>query len=448
MKKLITYIILLSALLTGCEKKELLIDGLKPETRITDALEAHYDMLKGSTYGWKATYYPRVYGGDDPYANSLYSMGYSFHISFNDKNRVTMLSDLSPDAATKSTESSYRIKAAQNLVLYFDTFGYIPTLHSTLPFFDVDFTFDKVLGDTIKMTGQISQSKLVLVKATQAEQTAYNSKGLLNIITASNAYLEVNKKLFFQLEDGTKTQIKLDYTTKAISFAWVENGELKNIATKYTYSTTGLLLKEPISFKGKPISELIWDPVKKLYYISLDAVRTELAPFILPLFSLYQEMSYNRLRVIAPDATTYPGWGIDFEQRRAAIVPPLLAIPFYNFRLGALYFNLKAENKTLILLADVYTGPNRYQMGFYYTYTVSSTGLLKFTLMPIQPITNESVNAGFTGKIADPLITERFGSDQFTVDYLNHPVSGALLGQLKSVEHPTFTVSGTLVYLP
>ncbi|MES2456811.1 MAG: DUF4302 domain-containing protein [Bacteroidota bacterium] len=445
MKKITSYILFSFILLTGCKKTEMLIDGEKPEIRVTEALKAYTDTLTKSTYGWKATLYPGKYTSKDPYEELLYNIGYSFYISFNDKNRVTMYSDLSTGTAVSSAESSYGIKSMQNLILYFDTFGIIPTLQSGSPLFDLDFKVDKIIGDTIKLTGQISNSKLVLIKATKVEQSAYQSKGLLSIINATNAYIDNNPVLYFPLADGTKIQTKLEYAYKTISLAWVEDGVFKDASTRFTYTSSGILLKEPLMFRGKKLTELFLDPVKLVYFLKVDGVRIDLAPVTDSIFPLYLAIGNDYLSLNVPDKTTNPGWGNDFIIRRAKAAASLIAIDFYTFRLGTMFFRFNAKEKTMILVCDVWTGPYRYQSGYYYTYSATTAGVFKFNYTPIQPETNESTTAGFSGTGMDPITMERLATDQFKIEYVTEPGTGVLLGQVTSVEHPDFTFNGALL---
>lgn len=445
MKKILLYSLLSFALFAGCKKEEILIDEQRPEERVTEAVTKYTNSLTGSTYGWKAFLYPDGGGG------------YSFYLNFTKENKVTMYADLDYDPAQISKESTYRVKAFQNPTLSFDTYNYMHILADPNPntfggaagwgvYSDFEFTFDKQVGDSIMLTGKLLKSKLVLVKATQAEQKLYNEKGLLNSINTSVDYIDDNDYLYMLLGDATQVQTSFDYINKIFSLTWDNNGEVSTTSTGFAFTLTGIVLKEPLFYKGKKITELTWDPIKNVFFTTVDGNRVEIQVSATPILPLHLVLGVNYTRVTTPNAATYPGWGSDFIARRALANQRSLAnivVGTSPVSLGTFRFTFNTVAKTMVLVINTPYAATSLNLTFPYTYSKTVGGVYKFT-----------IGSGFDGNSAFfynqasqplvPLLNERINVDNFTLSYFTHPTTGAILGQFKSVEHPDFTFTGAL----
>lgn len=437
MKKILIYTLLSLALFTGCKKEEVLIDGERPEERTTAAVNKYTNELTGSTNGWKAFLYPE--GG----------AGYSFYFNFTKDNKVSMYADLDVDPARESMESTFRVKALQNPTLSFDTYSYLHILADPDPstfggvagwgsFSDFEFTFDKQVGDSIMLTGKLLKSKLVLVKATLAEKNLYNSEGLLNSILTSVDYVDNNNNLYFTLVDAIKVQTSINYNQKVITLIWDDgSGGVSTASTGFAFTLTGIRFREALIYKGKSIKELTWDPVKNLFFTTVDGARLEVLSSPTSLYPLHLLMGIQYSAIVVPNATNYPGWGTEFVTRRAAAAAGTLASG-YNLRLDRMVFNFNTINNTMLLSADIYQGANRFVADFSYTFTKTTAGLYKFT--GIAPTGNASL---IVTQMA-PLTTQRINADTFTLAYFTNPTTGEILGQFRSVQNPNFTFSGSL----
>ncbi|WP_406824189.1 DUF4302 domain-containing protein [Pedobacter sp. KACC 23697] len=437
MKKILLYSLLSLTLFAACKKEEVLVDGQRPEERITEAVTKYTNALTGSTTGWKAFLYPDGGGG------------YSFYLNFSKDNKVTMYADLDIDPAQTSKESTYKVRALQNPTLSFDTYSYMHILADPNPatfggaagwgvYSDFEFTFDKLSGDSIMLTGKLLKSKLILVKASQAEQKSYNEKGLLNSIMAQVNYLDANPNLYIQPDDsGTRIQTSFDYNNKIFSLVWEENGEVQTTSTGFAFTLTGIVLKEPLIYKGKSFSEFTWDTAKQVYFTMVNGTRIEIKTSVTPILPLHTILGVQYSTITAPNAATYPGWSTDFQTRRAAAAAAMLAGP-YGLRLDRMAFKFNSIQKTMVLTVDIYQGTSRFVGDFPYTYTKTTAGVFKFTAGT--PTGNAAL---IVGNMA-PLTTQRLNSDNFTIDYFTHPTTRALLGQFKSVENPGFTFTGAL----
>jgi hypothetical protein len=120
--------------------------------------------------------------------------------------------------------SSYQIKAIQRPSLLFDTYSYIHVpcdpdpAKSHSPFgpglgwgADFEFSFaDNMsaaqIGDTIQLQGNLNHTKALLIKATQAEQTAYTSSGFKQGMALNNIlnyFKRVSGGSSFEITPGT-----------------------------------------------------------------------------------------------------------------------------------------------------------------------------------------------------------------------------------------------------
>ncbi|HOZ78281.1 MAG TPA: DUF4302 domain-containing protein, partial [Ferruginibacter sp.] len=90
--------------------------GQSPDQRINETLAKYQAQLSGAQYGWKGIVATNE-GGN-----------FTFYFSFNDSNRVKMLSSFDSVSATVLKESSFRLKALQQPSLLFDTYSYIHQL--------------------------------------------------------------------------------------------------------------------------------------------------------------------------------------------------------------------------------------------------------------------------------------------------------------------------------
>jgi hypothetical protein len=437
MKKTLIYTLLSLALFSGCKKdNENLIDGKRPEQRLEETLTQYNDQLTGSTYGWKGYLYPDGGGG------------YSFYFSFDKQNRVVMYGDMDSGPAQTSMESSYRIKVNQGLTLSFDTYSYLhllsdpdPNVFGGIPgggyYSDFEFTFNKETGDTLKLTGKLFGSKLVLVKATKAESDQYNAKGLYNSYVTAVNYMDAHSYLYVTFGDAAKIQTTFNYSSKMFSLTWDDKGTVVTKSAPFVFTLTGMLLQDPVFYNDQKITEFFWDAEKGQYYANVGGTRINVLTSATPILPLHSLIGISYSAITVPNATTYPGWSADFVSRRAAAAATMLAGP-YKLRLDRMVFSFNTLQSTLNLTAYIFQNTSQFTGVFPYTYTKTSTGVYKFTAG--SPTGNGSL---IVSDMA-PLTTQRLNADQFTLDYFVNPSNGQVLGQFKSVQHPEFTFSGAL----
>ncbi|MFD0792109.1 DUF4302 domain-containing protein [Mucilaginibacter litoreus] len=437
MKKLLIYISLSLALFTSCRKGQ--VDpapGERPEERTEAKLKEYETALTGSKNGWIGYLYPQGGGG------------FSFFLKFNDKNRVTMLADISDESTQNGFESSYRLKSVLAPSLLFDTYNYMHILADPTPevnggvagwglYSDFEFSFEEIKGDTITLHGNLLDSKLILIKATAQQEEAYNNKVLNVLIHDVLDYTDANTNLFVQLGDDTKIQTSINIGTKVFTLNWLKDGVISQSSSAFAFTLTGITLQQPVEYEGKKIYNLTWDSTKKEFYAEVDGKKVVIQSSPTPILPLHLLIGVSYNNIIVPDATNYAGWGSDFVTRRAQAAAAMLA-GRYGLRMDRMQCVFDTFSSKMTITLDIYQGQNKFLADFPYSYSKTTDGVYKFTAA------NLSGNASLIKDNMAPLTQQRLDVDHFTLDYYINSANGQILGQFKSVEHPDFTFTGTL----
>lgn len=254
------YIIALSGLLlvavSSCRKvNDDSVFGKSPDVRLNETLAKYQAQLSGAQYGWKAVVRTNA-GGN-----------FTFYFSFNDSNRVKMMSSFDSTTATVLRESSFRLKALQQPSILFDTYSYIHMLADPNPATnggeagsgleaDFEFYFDQAnsTNDVIELIGRYNETKTTLTRATQAERDAFLSGELAGGL-AINKILNYYKRFTVAGTDSTDAFI---FARGSYIIRPDETGNLldESRGVTYTLKLGGLEFSEPIVVGTKTISEL------------------------------------------------------------------------------------------------------------------------------------------------------------------------------------------------
>ena len=284
MKKALVIIFIIVAGISSCKKEDKPAFDKSADERLSEQLAAYQAQLSGAQNGWKALI--KVDSGN----GSIYS----FYFKFNDQNRVVMLSDFDSLSAVTPKESSYRLKALQQPSLIFDTYSYLHVLSDPDPTVsggavgaglvsDFEFYFDSSTTDTIKLVGIINSSKLTLVRATQAEETEYNSGAL-----AGGLYINKILTYFKRLTIGSQLyDIRIDPATRQFIFSWLDaGGNLNTFSTGYYFIAGGIIFTSPL-INGSQIisgfSNITWDPVAQTINLTAGGTAATITGIVVPL---------------------------------------------------------------------------------------------------------------------------------------------------------------------
>lgn len=429
-------------IMQACKKDQKLIDGKRPEERVAADLEKYRSELINSPNGWVGYLSTTLVGG-----------GYSFYMSFDKDNRVTMRADYNSNIALESIQSTYRIKQVMAPSIIFDTYTLLHLLQDPDPdSFDgdgavgygSDFEFEirEQVGDTLKLIGKKRKAPLILVKATADQKAFYTSNLFSDNIAGITKYLTDHPFTYIpDPKDNTKkiqVSISPEVRSRAFSFISASGTQINTNSGIFSFSATGVRLNTPVKNGDETYTDVFWDQVaKKLYLVSSKGVKTEILTSNVPILPLDLLLGSVYSVITVPNGTTSPGWSTDFVSRRAAAAAAILGGP-YRLRLDYMQFLFNTKANTLTLNAAVYQGTSGFLAVYSYTYVKGTNGTYKFTY------TGANGNGTLMIPGMDPLLAQRINADSFKLDYFVNPSTGAVLGQFISVEHPDFTFSGSL----
>lgn len=282
MKKLLILILSAVILFSACRKDDQSVFNKSADQRLNEALTAYQTQLAGAQYGWKGLIYPK--GGGI----------YTFYFKFNNSNRVQMLAGFDSVSAVTLKESSYRLKAVQQPSLLFDTYSYIHLLSDPDPNVnggdvgaglqsDFEFYFDSTSADTINLVGRFNGSKARLVRATQAEATAFTSGQLANGLLL-NKILTYYKRLTI---GSVSLDFNFDPTTRSIKFT-DNTGNLLDSSkiSEYYLTLGGIELAKPFIAGNQVISRLsnlTFNSATQTISCTVNNVAATVLPVIVPL---------------------------------------------------------------------------------------------------------------------------------------------------------------------
>jgi hypothetical protein len=427
------YIILLAFLLAACSKdKTESLFGEKPEERMEKVLAEYKAALTGSTYGWKTVVYPDAGGG------------YAFYCNFGANDRVTMFSDVTTEAAGQSMESTYRLKAVQRPSLLFDTYSYLHLLADPDPdvyggvtgqgySVDFEYSIDTVSADTIKLTGIALNTRMVLVKATQAEADAFAAGNFGNLINSLESYMLLHPWLYLQFDDGIRLQVSVNTFTKTFTLIYIDGaGQVQLLSTAYSYTLNGLHLKTPITYEGNTFDDVLWDSAKMVFYVTVDGQRVEVKVAPSSVVPVHRLLGVDFSSLIVPPQAL-PGWSTVFNTLYTNAANAIRNGPY---QLTLYYTEFAFDVSQQVMNVDVYIIQNNalFLAQYPFTYTKTADGVFNFTGQTF------GGNATLIAAGMKPLL-DYIRNDRFTIDFIVDPQEGKL-GQLKSIEHPDFYFTG------
>jgi hypothetical protein len=226
------------------------------DQRVNEALAGYQAQLSGAQYGWVGTVETKI-GGN-----------YTFYFSFNDSNRVKMLSSFDSTSAVTLKESSYRLKALQQPSLLFDTYSYLHVLadpnggvnggpDGSGLVSDFEFYFDSPnsSADTIALVGRYNGSRTKLVRATQAQQVGFLNGDLADGLSI-NKILTYYKRIIINNTDSTDAYVD---TRSSFLIRPDATGNLvdQSSRTSYTLVLGGISFTNPVTVGNQTITELL-----------------------------------------------------------------------------------------------------------------------------------------------------------------------------------------------
>ncbi|RXK86500.1 DUF4302 domain-containing protein [Filimonas effusa] len=283
--KLTCFLFMILAI-AGCKKENDRAFDKSPDERVNELLEKYQTQLEGGTNGWMG------------YLTTDQGANYTFYFKFNNQNRVVMYSDFTSESARIGEESSYRLKALQQVSLLFDTYSYIHVLADPDPAVaggelgsgynvDFEFYFDTATNDTINMVGRKHENKLKLVRAT-SEQAAYLADGKWGNSVFSPNVGKITNYWKIVVIGGISYQVNVNASGRTITFTWRDaSGQPHSFTTSYQETLDGIILKDPLTAGSTIVtgfSNITWNATANSFTFAAGGASTTLAGTNTPVY--------------------------------------------------------------------------------------------------------------------------------------------------------------------
>jgi Domain of unknown function (DUF4302) len=435
MKKIFIYILFFQLAFLSCKKGE--VEPLFTESanlRAANQIATYKKQLSDAQYGWKGIYYP--HGGQDG--------GYSFYLKFDATGKVTMYSDIDGfyyfnNGFDKAIETTYQLKALQKPTLIFDSYSYLHELvnpdygQGTGFLADLELSYETVTDSKITLKGVLNDTQMELTKLTSAEADALTKGDFRTNTYNATDYLSSGKFLSLSFGTGQISDLSINTNTKVFTAYFLANGQFGSVSSAFSFTTTGILFKDPITLYGNTFKEMFWDAVKKVYYINVNGKRIDViesnklsTPFRLAYGNLFSVVDFNPA-LIGQDAA----YKQLFTTMKTNLINSSTAVParvltdiyFRYIEPGVWYLTFEYTRGT-----STFAGQLGYNVAINaqgnYTFTYFGTDANSLVIASVKPLTN---------------IIER---NTFSIDY--DPTNGKN-AIIKGVSLPSFSMKGALL---
>ncbi|RZL63803.1 MAG: DUF4302 domain-containing protein, partial [Pedobacter sp.] len=438
------YIAILSVIISCKKTSYVPVFDKTPQERAADQINLVSTTLTGAPNGWVATL-PTQAGG-----------GYGFFITFDNQQNTTMYGDMTNESASTVGKSYYRVKQDIGTELVFDTYNYISMLNdpngtlggaSKIGYSsDIEFTFDRINGDSIVFIGKKYRQKFALVKATAAQQATYTAGAYLTAIDKLKNFFSTVKFPYIDITSGASTikaGVSLNATNNlsagkraSLTGVLADGITVASGSNKFAFNLSGAdILGDGITYQGIKFVKFLWKDATTLTMIDKDGKEYVVKSSPTPITPLHLLIGSAYGTVSLPNATTFPGWGADYVARRATAANAMLN-GGYSLRLENMVYTINNISKKMTLRINMPQNATQYVGTVNYTFTKTDAGVYKFNYV------DADGNGAICVQFMTALLAQRINVDTFTVDYLVHPTTGALLAVFTSVQNPTFSFSG------
>lgn len=437
-----------AALLASCAPEYETVFSESPDERVQKALDAYNATLKEAAHGWKAQLYTSA------------GAGYFYYLDFNDEGIVTMVSDFNAESASTPMAASWTIKALQQPTLSFDTYSYIH-----LPadpdgdvnggnngeglLSDFEFRFVRTTADSVILKGLKHNTEMILTRATQAESAEILDDARISVLLQHTLdYVAANRGLRFLLPDDTEVPLAIDVARKLLAVQYLSAGgeSIETFITPFTFSLTGIHLKDPLALAGYVIRDLTWDDHAGVYRILLDqsvSLYNATEPLFFyplnPLHTVFGKMYSGIVIPENPEVNALPGQSQAFVQAYNEAAQELLA-GVYRATVHEMALEVDRVNHLVLFnvtISQTSTAgqTSRFLAQYAYTYTISDQGMLDLT-----PQGSNETGSAIAFELRRML--QRLDQDTFSLEYIAGGFN--LIGGFYSRETPGFSFSGYL----
>lgn len=434
MKKILTYILFAQLVFLSCKKSEVEpIFGESANKRVTTIIDSYKKQLIDSPFGWRGVYYPA----------SGNAGGYTFYLKFDATGKVSMYSDINgffyfPNGFDRAFETTYQVKAQQKPSLVFDSYSYLTELvnpdynSGTGQSADLELAFETVTADKITLVGNVNKTQMILTKATQAENDALTKGNFANYTSNATSYVNSGKFLSLTFGTGQVSDLSINTDTKILTAYFLTNNQFGTATSAFSFTTTGILLKDNMTIYGNTFKEMFWDAVKKIYYINVSGKRIDVVesnklstPFRLAIGNLFGLIDF--IPTLPGQSTVYSQLFTTMKNNlitNSTVAPAriLTNVYFRYIEPGVWYLTFEYTRGT-----STFAGQLGYDVTINaqgnYTFTYFGTDANAIVLASVKPLTD---------------ILER---NTFSIDY--DPTNGKNV-IVKGVSNPSFSMKGQL----
>ncbi len=455
MKKIFIYIILVQLSFLSCKKSE--VEPLFPDSanqRATNAVSGYKKQLTDAQYGWKGAYYPD--GGQ--------AGGYSFYLKFDATGKLTMYSDIDgfyyfSNGYEKAFETTFQVKALQKPTLIFDSYSYLHELVNpdynggTGQFADLELEFVSATDNTIKLVGNVNKTELILTKITKIDSDNLANGTFASVFKGTANYANSPSFLTLVLPTGDKADLQIDLTNKFLVLYFLNrSGNIDAVSSAFIVTTTGIQLKDPITFGGTTFQEMFWDAALKVYFINVSGKRVNIVganrptlPFYFALGNLFVGFTMN------PNIPTQTAeYKALYSKIKSDVITLSTVAPVRV--LGNISLQYLPNDGVFVMLIDyTRTQPNNTVVFngagvLYYQPSLDSKGNIKFTRLATTATYYYDSNqllSGISGIVAAGVkpLTDIIENNTFQWDY--DPVA-TRTAVLKSNGTPSISIKGIL----
>ncbi|RZL19937.1 MAG: DUF4302 domain-containing protein [Pedobacter sp.] len=377
MKKIFLCIAVL-AIMISCKKTSYVAKFDKlPQERAAEQISLVSSTLTGSANGWIATL-PTQAGG-----------GYGFYMSFDNAGNVMMYGDMTAASSSTSVASYYRVKQDLGTELVFDTYNYIAMLDDPNAAIlggaskvgyssDIEFTFDRIVGDSIVFIGKKYRQPFKMVKATAAQKASYLAGGYKTAIDKFTTTMATIKNPYIELGSGAqlaKIGVAVNTTNnltlgKRIDLSGLAaDGKVLSGTGKYSFRLDGAdILGDGILVNGVRLVRILFKDATTLAFYDAKGteyiIKSNPAP-LTPLASLFGFPNTYPYKKITIPATGLPA-GVNSEF--TAVYNQMIALFTASGRtVSSTTFTLTSNSQFTIAIAYASTSPFTATANYGYT---------------------------------------------------------------------------------
>jgi hypothetical protein len=432
MKTSILQSILIASVLLACRQQDDEAILGRPEVRMDQILKEYKQRLVSSPHGWKGYIFPGLGGG------------FSFLFEFSSEGRVTMMADINDDCATESYESSFRLEAVQLPSLFFDTYSYLHMLSDPDPNViggeighgltaDFEFAFHSVSenGDTLRLLGNQNKTPLMLIKASRDEAQAFHSGDVKAIMNQAAGYAKYNPFVYIQSPDGKRLNTSFNLEERLFSLSLRQGDTLNISSTPFGYTTQGLFLQNPVTYRNITFQEVFFDAAASKYYVEVNGTRVNLQTAEEPVLPLHLLLG------VEFSTLSIPQGGLEGSSSIFSNITGNIAYDFDAMGVGlkSIEFDFNTDNKTMNLnvFFRSYSNGFLYLARYPYAYEKSPDGVITF-LRYDEP----NGNGEFLEPYMAPFLTY-FDNYRFRMEYLK--IDAGYVSRVRCVESSAFYFS-------